>query len=116
MFIDDKREGAKMGKDQRAAQKAMVAKANEWTAKQAERLGVMYAEVLDAVKRGWLSGIIEHLPASRVGEISGPPDCSDAYGKLREQIKTAEVRPIQRKPPPPRIWKNLWLTEYTTRP
>ena len=44
-----------MGKDQRAARVAAVARANEWTAKQGERLGVTNAEVLDAVKRGWLS-------------------------------------------------------------
>ncbi len=78
--------GMRVGRDQEATRKEAIARANEWTVRQAERLGVMYAEVLDAVKRGWLSGMIEHLPASRVGEISGPPDCSDAYGKLREQI------------------------------
>ena len=97
MFIDDKRESAKLGKDQRVARVAAVARANEWTTRQAERLGVTNAEVLDVVKRGWLSGMIQHLPASRVGEISGPPDCSDAYGKLREQIKTAQVLPIRNK-------------------
>ena len=89
---------------ERIARVAAVAKADAWTAEQAERLGVTNAEVLDAVKRGWLSGMIQHLPASRVGEFYGPPDCSDAYGKLREQIKTAQVLPIRNKAPVPYNW------------
>ncbi len=56
------------------------------------------------MKRGWLSGMIQHLPASRVGEFSGPPDCSGAYGKLREQIRTAEVKPVRNKAPVPYNW------------
>ena len=48
--------------------------------------------------------MIEHLPASRVDEISGPPDCSDAYGKMREQIKTAPVLPIRNKAPVSYNW------------
>ena len=96
--------GMRVGRDQAQQRKSAIEKANEWTAEQATRLGIEPREILDAVRRGWLSGIIQHLPASWVGEISGPPDCYDAYGKLREQIKTAQVLPIRNKAPAPYNW------------
>ncbi len=52
----------RVGRDQEAARKAAVAKANAWTLGQAARLEVMPKEILAAVSRGWLPEDIAAAP------------------------------------------------------
>ena len=99
MAIDEHREGAKLGKDQRAARVAAVAKADAWTTRQAERLGVTSAEIIDAVARGWLPADIEAAESKYYLESE-----NNGLAIFRAQIRNAEVLPIKRKPPRPSNW------------
>lgn len=54
--------GMRVGRDQKQARKAAVAKATAWTEGQAARLGTNADCILEAVKRGWLPEDNEAAP------------------------------------------------------
>ncbi len=93
----------------------MVARAERWTAGQAERLGTTPEVILDAVLRGWMPPEIEK--AETRYHLEGAPASAEA-----KKIREAEVRPIKMKPPPPPNWgtpranrRNLLAREYGPR-
>lgn len=73
-------------------QRAAVAEAEEWTAKQAERLGVSFEDVMPAVKRGWTVWDVKRLSAANTNELPGPP--LHVVNAIRK-IKDAPILPLR---------------------
>ena len=72
---------------------AAVAKAEQWTERQASRLGYSPAEILAAVRRGWVWSDIEALPTAQANRLEGRPGLA-----LAAKLKAAPVLPIRLSP------------------
>lgn len=68
--------------------------AGQWYQTQAERLAIEPADIEAAILAGWGGHEVAELPASRAGELAGPPPRDPEIAAGIERIKAAPIKPI----------------------
>jgi len=93
------RGGVRLGKDQEAARKAAVQKANAWTLGQAARLEVMPKEILATIRRGWLPEQVEAV-SSKYHLEDDPPQLNgiESWVDVRIDRKVRAKAHLTRSP------------------
>lgn len=84
------------------ARSQYVAKAEQWTERQAARLGYTPDEILAAVRKGWTPDRVEALPVAEAHRLEGRPGLAP---EIQAKLKAAPVLPVRNRGTDPHHFK-----------